>query len=32
MKEIPLTKRWAALVDDEDFEELIQWKWRAVLP
>lgn len=29
MKEIPLTKGCVALVDDEDFEWLSQWKWYA---
>jgi len=29
MKEIMLTKRQVALVDDEDFEWLSQWKWHA---
>jgi hypothetical protein len=28
MKEIPLTKGHVALVDDEDFECLSQWKWQ----
>jgi hypothetical protein len=29
MKEIPLTKGMVALVDDEDFDFLNQWKWHA---
>lgn len=29
MKEIPLTKGYVALVDDEDFERLSRWKWCA---
>jgi len=29
MKEIPLTKGYVALVDDEDYEWLMQWKWHV---
>ena len=28
-KEIPLTQGFVAIVDDEDYEELMQWKWYA---
>jgi hypothetical protein len=30
MKAIPITRGLVALVDDEDFEFLNQWKWHAV--
>jgi hypothetical protein len=30
MKEIPLTQGKVALVDDEDFERVIQFKWHAI--
>ncbi|MCK9460667.1 MAG: HNH endonuclease [Proteobacteria bacterium] len=30
MKEIPLTQGKVALVDDDDFEWLSQWKWCAI--
>ncbi len=30
MKKIPLTKGQFALVDDDDFNWLIQWKWNAM--
>lgn len=30
MKEIPLTQGKVALVDDSDYERLIQWKWCVV--
>ena len=29
MKEIPLTKGKVALVDDDDYEWAMQWKWQA---
>lgn len=31
MKTIPLTKGYEAIVDDEDYEFLMQWKWTAVI-
>lgn len=29
MKQIPLTQGQFALVDDEDYDWLMQWKWHA---
>src|SRR5690606_10757375 len=31
MKEIPLTKEYVALVDDEDYDELSQYNWQALV-
>jgi hypothetical protein len=31
MKEILLTKGYVALVDDDDFEFLNQWKWHVMI-
>lgn len=30
MKEIPLTRGLVAIVDDQDFEELLKYKWHAL--
>jgi len=31
MKEIPLTRGYVTMVDDEDYEFLMQWKWYALV-
>lgn len=31
MKTIPLTKGYEAIVDDEDYDYLMQWKWHALV-
>ena len=31
MKEIPLNQGYVALVDDQDYEWLSQWKWTAIV-
>ncbi len=31
MKEIPLTQGYVAIVDNEDYEELMRWKWYAAI-
>lgn len=31
MKTIPLTKGYEAIVDDEDYEFLMKWKWHALI-
>ncbi len=31
MKEIPLTKGFCAIVDDEDYDFIMQWKWHSYL-
>jgi hypothetical protein len=30
MKKIPLTQNYSTLVDDEDYEQLIQYRWKAI--
>ena len=31
MKEIPLSKGYVAIVDDEDYDYLMQWKWSTTM-
>lgn len=31
MKEIPLTKGYKTIVDDEDYDFLMRWRWHAVI-
>lgn len=31
MRQIPLTKGYSAIVDDEDYDFLMQWKWHVVV-
>lgn len=30
VKKIPLTKGYEAIVDDEDYDSLMQWKWNSL--